>query len=1021
MDIESLDEEALHRALLSRSNLEDLDAYFGTELRRELSRLAELPPRDDPEVRASGLRKIWILPGIMGSKLSIRSGQGRRLIWLNLIALHRGEISELAIDQSPEHVQATGVMWSAYLRMKYRLRWLGFDVSFLPYDWRLSIDELGRRAAEKISAGPTPAGLVCHSMGGLVARRAVELLPDGDVPRIVTVGTPNLGSYSPVQVLRVVHSYVLLLGRLQKNAGPKEIVERYLRHFPGLLEMLPDPESRPNESYFEVPWWPGGGATPETEALAAARAAKASLQPPNDRFFQIIGYGEDTIVNARKTDDDLIFLSAKTGDGTVPDDLARHGNPFQTYYYEGAHGWLCNRVDVIHGAADIFRIGRTGRLKAEPDASRINDTLRELTLEDLQPVLPRSAEAALKVLREEDILKGFAELGSPDFPADDPLSAEPSDVHPLSPRTFSYIKSSAPRRRLNIDLLQGNILHVPAEAYVIGVFQGIPSLGGAAGAIDDMLGGALSEMVVDGQITGRLGEITFLPTPRYMLRTAHVIVVGLGPVGARERLIGAVELAGRNLARALSVSKISSFATVLWAAGTSLDGQSTFQALLDGIFDALGRWDEGQSFSRITVCELDPKRHAKLEMELSQIFARFSIENCEIVLNVDTVDVAAAVRIMVPGTVAAEGMPDSLTAVAELVEEGGTETLNLEISFARGTTRSVYIGAERATVTPSIVTFERRQLEELIAELESSRTSAQLRRLAERLQNLIFDEQMGTGLRLDPDGGLAVTNNPWASRIPWELLHADGKPLALHGGVSRRYLNVSGSVTRSRGARGSTRSDEELRLLLVADPTQDLPGAATEGRMVAELAQDTIRRLTLTPRGGLLGQNATHDSVTHWLASDDYGIDVLHYAGHAFFDPYDRGRSGLILHDRTLIGTDIASLPSLPRLVFLNACESGRVRRRDPNSVRAEDVSAYDLISRATGLAEAFMLGGVSQLIGTIWPVGDNAAKVFAREFYRVVDGAPIGDAVTTARRKLAETGVDWVNYMHYGEPSGRL
>ena len=150
------------------------------------------------------------------------------------------------------------------------------------------------------------------------------------------------------------------------------------------------------------------------------------------------------------------------------------------------------------------------------------------------------------------------------------------------------------------------------------------------------------------------------------------------------------------------------------------------------------------------------------------------------------------------------------------------------------------------------------------------------------------------------------------------------------------------------------------------------------------------------------------------------GIDLFHYAGHAFFDPDNRARSGLVLHgEEVLIGTDIASLPSVPRFVFLNACESNRVRRQARQEGRAP-IGEY--VSRMIGLAEAFIVAGVSNMVGTIWPVLDRDAGQFAAAFYRAAATAPIGEAIVRARNALHENGrPSWLNYIHYGDPDSSV
>ena len=56
--------------------------------------------------------------------------------------------------------------------------------------------------------------------------------------------------------------------------------------------------------------------------------------------------------------------------------------------------------------------------------------------------------------------------------------------------TFGHVAGDALLRQIS-DLIQGNILDIGADAYLIGVFEGVMTLGGAARAIDVELAGML--------------------------------------------------------------------------------------------------------------------------------------------------------------------------------------------------------------------------------------------------------------------------------------------------------------------------------------------------------------------------------------------------------------------------------------------------------------------------------------------------------------------------------------------------
>jgi CHAT domain-containing protein len=196
-----------------------------------------------------------------------------------------------------------------------------------------------------------------------------------------------------------------------------------------------------------------------------------------------------------------------------------------------------------------------------------------------------------------------------------------------------------------------------------------------------------------------------------------------------------------------------------------------------------------------------------------------------------------------------------------------------------------------------------------------------------------------------------------------------------------------------------------MPVLIATDPTCDLPGAALEREALLEL----LREPQASARW-LDGAAATRRAVLAALRSGDYA--ALHFAGHAFFDAAHPERSGLVCArgDR-LRGADLAGIERLPSLVFLNACEAGRLRRGRRR--RSTGAASGD----GAGIAEAMLDGGVATYLGTHWPVGDSAALIFSRELYSaLLAGRSLGAAVLAARRAVhAHGSADWANYLHYG------
>jgi CHAT domain-containing protein len=230
---------------------------------------------------------------------------------------------------------------------------------------------------------------------------------------------------------------------------------------------------------------------------------------------------------------------------------------------------------------------------------------------------------------------------------------------------------------------------------------------------------------------------------------------------------------------------------------------------------------------------------------------------------------------------------------------------------------------------------------------------------------------------------------------------------ALAGGLSRRYTSDALSVARWREDRASA---DALRVLLIVDPTQDLPGAAAEGASLQE--QLARRKVTCDV---LAGRDATRARIVAALGSGAF--DVLHFAGHAFFDARRPDTSGLLCAGKEVLRAEhLASLGALPALVFCNACEAARVRRK-PAARRSATVRSM------TGIAEGLLASGVANFIGTHWPVGDDAAFVFSHSLYEaLLQGARLGDAVLAGRQQLqVMPSVDWADYVHYGSPEFRL
>ncbi len=133
---------------------------------------------------------------------------------------------------------------------------------------------------------------------------------------------------------------------------------------------------------------------------------------------------------------------------------------------------------------------------------------------------------------------------------------------------------------MNIQLKQTNITEVAADLVIVNLFQGVTAPGGATGAADRALGGAISDVIAGGDFTGKSGETLVLYT-RGALPAARVLVVGLGE-SAKFDLAAARAASATAVRRARDLGAVT-VATIVHGAGIGgLDPAAAAGALAEG-------------------------------------------------------------------------------------------------------------------------------------------------------------------------------------------------------------------------------------------------------------------------------------------------------------------------------------------------------------------------------------------------------------------------------------------------------
>jgi pimeloyl-ACP methyl ester carboxylesterase len=371
----ALDEATLLDMLASDTRYEALVEYFGKELHAELRRLARAVRRR----RGPPGRRVYLLPGIMGSQLGFVRG-GKRpndILWLDPIDFNFGRLSELKLPGSPRLV-ALGAMNYSYLKLTLSLRKAGFDAVLLDYDWRHDVAKLGKLLAARIAAdGREDVALVGHSMGGLVARAALMHTAGAQVSRVVLLGTPNYGSLAAVQALRGTYSVVRKLGMLDRRHDAEYLAHEVFSSFPGLHELLPSKARVSARDLFAADTWPTGGPRPNPTLLHAAAGLPQRLAPADGRFACVIGCNRITATRVSLRDGDFEYEYTLRGDGTVPMELAKLEGA-NNRYVDCGHSDLPLSDRVIAGTLDLLKTGTTRRFAASPrirsrSRSRVRD------------------------------------------------------------------------------------------------------------------------------------------------------------------------------------------------------------------------------------------------------------------------------------------------------------------------------------------------------------------------------------------------------------------------------------------------------------------------------------------------------------------------------------------------------------------------------------------------------------------------------------------------------------------------
>ncbi|WP_374686745.1 leucyl aminopeptidase [Promineifilum sp.] len=165
---------------------------------------------------------------------------------------------------------------------------------------------------------------------------------------------------------------------------------------------------------------------------------------------------------------------------------------------------------------------------------------------------------------------------------------------------------------MDVNVEQGSIEASGADTLIVNLFEGVTAPAGATGAVDNALGGAISDLIAGGDLKGKAGEVAVL-YPRGAIPARRVLVVGLGKADSFDlEGVRRASAAGVKRARDLNARHV---ATIVHGAGFGgLDVAAAAQATVEGAllaayrFDAPKKKEPANEIEALTIVEYDNRR-----------------------------------------------------------------------------------------------------------------------------------------------------------------------------------------------------------------------------------------------------------------------------------------------------------------------------------------------------------------------------------------------------------------------------
>ncbi|HWH38690.1 MAG TPA: CHAT domain-containing protein, partial [Usitatibacter sp.] len=926
---------------------------------------------------------VIVLPGVLGSNLAV---DGKR-IWLDWRVVNG--LDRLAYDPArPDGVLPDGPVGSEYGDLLSFLA-RSHHVIAQAFDWRRPMEEAARLLAGVVAEAlrvrehtGQPVRILAHSMGGLVARAMQLEQPEvwdrmmaRPGARVLMLGTPNQGSWAPMQVLSGdddLGNLLTLVGLPFRDHAARQIIA----NFPGFLQTQAGLANGLGTSaqwaalaaqdlaaVKEYNFWHSDGlqldvyrwGVPSDEAMARAVALRRRLDTQReetlpryaDRMAIVLGRAAFTPDGYEMTNEGLVYLDAKDGgDGRVAAENALLPN-VGAWVADCDHGMLPRETSAFDAYFELLDRGTTDRLPRRDPSGGSRGT-------------PPRAPVRLRTRPSRS-----APTPKPPQEPGEALQPRRAVANPAAGRTVAA---------LQVTVLHGDLRFV-SRPLLIGHYRAM-RLTGTEAVVDRLLQGAMSESLDAGVYPMGTGghEVFVNPAPDAETASAPtvVIVVGLGEEGKLQavRLIETVRNAVIGWARhateppRVAPATIEIAATLIGSGGTGIAPAQAAQLVAEGVRQANVRLADTRYplVSHLVLVEifLDRAQEAWRAIE-TQVAATPAYFRLTPQIEEGTGGFTRPLEADYRGA-----DYDFVSAMAD----DESKTADLEICYTLDTRRA------RSEVHAQAM--QARLVEKLVQKASNDWNGDP--RIGRTLFNLLVPIEMHPFLAASGDTVIEV--NERTAGIPWEMLDTgsngggDERPWAIRCKLLRK-MRTADFRPRVRDALS------EDSVLVIGEPHcpanyPRLPGARAEARAVAQMLSDPDEgRVDVIPLiapddDALTGFQA--DAIVEALLSRPWRM--VHIAGHGQAQQADGTVAGVVLSDEVFLGPrEIRTMAVVPELVFVNCCHLGV----GPGVMKPDQPRPQFAASVAKQLIDI----GVRCVVAAGWAVDDAAASAFATTFYR--------------------------------------